>query len=480
MKTVLIGSDFMYDKDGNLKPIEINTNSNLSQNSQDTANTFDLTNLLNFITANAFTQITYIGNINQLNVKLKKLCTNNNLVYNFLRTTETAVTVPYVEDATDHLIIRSAYDTTALIDDKYCKDKIEFLKLISESNFAAKFAYKEITGEVINNITEIVDNGTHPNFILKSTLPAYNQSEYPKLLKLTNVDEINTILTEHTTGFYITPFHLNLNMLYDNHIQILRSFDLLYLPNLEAINLGATRKFCLNTLDSEESLYTNNVLNEKFRTKYLTDVSFAEGPRLLGTDKIIMEDGSTKLGKDIVAGDKIKSILIDGLPSDTYQFDLSSWTAPYSGFVSSSSFVNTEILSIKPINKLSYTTTVTFTDATTWSDAGNSSVLVKDDTGNIMFRSLAELLPGYEIIFYDLLDGITTTPCDVILKTVVSTVNSAEWFSGYEIDVLGTDLFFTVNDNNPNHLNLSSVNHNCPKHTCPYYNNYSCNVCPYK
>ena len=25
MRTVLIGSDFMYDKDGNLKPIEINT-----------------------------------------------------------------------------------------------------------------------------------------------------------------------------------------------------------------------------------------------------------------------------------------------------------------------------------------------------------------------------------------------------------------------------------------------------------------------
>lgn len=481
MKTVLIGSDFMYDKDGNLKPIEINTNANLSQNSLDTVNTFDLTNLSNFIDLKGFTKITYIGRIMQLNSKLKNICVSKNLDYTFLLTNETAVTIPYVEDEDNHLIIRSAYDTTALIDENYCKDKIEFMKLISQTSFSSQFAYKNIDGTIVNNITEIIDNGNHPNFILKSTLPSYNASEYPKLLKITDLTQINDILSQLITGFYVVPFYFNANKLYNDHIQVLRSFDILYLPNLEAINVGATRKFCLNTISSEESQFNGIYLNDEFRTKYLTDVSLLEGPKLLATDKIIMADGTTKFATDIVKGDMIKSMTIEGLPSDVYQTDLTTWTGSYSNLLSNSNFVDTEILSLKQINKLTYTTTITFTDGTSWSDAANSTILIKQEGDVITFRSLASLLPGMEVIFYDLLDGQIDTPCDTLLKTVQSIENSSEWFTGYEIDVLGTDIFFTVNNDDPNHLNLSSVAHNCPKHSChPYYQSYSCFVCPIK
>ena len=47
MRTVLIGSDFMYDQDGNLKPIEINTAvgwDNASKVEHD-VDSLDLTNL---------------------------------------------------------------------------------------------------------------------------------------------------------------------------------------------------------------------------------------------------------------------------------------------------------------------------------------------------------------------------------------------------------------------------------------------------
>ena len=478
MRTVLIGSDFMYDKDGNLKPIEINTNSNLSQNSLDTIHTFDLNELSNFIDLKGFTKVTYIGRIMQFHSKLKNLCTDKNLEYTFLLTNENAVTIPYVEDGEDHLIVRSAFDTTALIDENYCKDKIEFMKLISQTSFASEFAYKNIDGEITSTITDIVNNGNHPNFLLKSTLPAYNASDYPKLLKITELSQINDILTQSITGFYIVPFYFNNNKLYNDHIQVLRSFDILYLPNLEALNVGATRKFCLNTISSEESQFTGVYLDEPFRTKYLTDVAKFEGPKVLATDKIIMADGTIKLASEIAKGDMIKSMTIEGLPSDIYQTDLSSWTGSYSSLLSNSNFVDTEILSINQVNKLTYTTTLTFTDGTIWSDAANSTILVKQENDVITFRSLASLLPGMEVIFYDLLDGQLDTPCDTILKTVQSIENNSEWFSGYEIDVLGTDIFFTVNNDNPNHLNLSSVSHNCPKHTChPYYQSYSCFVC---
>ena len=83
MRTVLIGADFMYDSTGNLKTIEINTNANISSNSLEIENVFDLSNLGIFIQNNSFTKVTYIGRINSFQIKLKQYCQNNNLTYDF-------------------------------------------------------------------------------------------------------------------------------------------------------------------------------------------------------------------------------------------------------------------------------------------------------------------------------------------------------------------------------------------------------------
>ena len=56
MRTVLIGSDFMYDKDGNLKPIEINTAVGWDgiEKIEDDVDCLDLTSLHTFIDNNNF------------------------------------------------------------------------------------------------------------------------------------------------------------------------------------------------------------------------------------------------------------------------------------------------------------------------------------------------------------------------------------------------------------------------------------------
>ena len=63
MRTVLIGSDFIYNSNGNLIPIEINTNvgfDNENSRVEDADNSFNLSSLLQFITDNGFTKIEYI------------------------------------------------------------------------------------------------------------------------------------------------------------------------------------------------------------------------------------------------------------------------------------------------------------------------------------------------------------------------------------------------------------------------------------
>ena len=63
MRTVLIGSDFMYDNDGNLKPIEINTAVGWdgAERVEEDIDCLDLTALDEFIKSKNFTTIHYVG-----------------------------------------------------------------------------------------------------------------------------------------------------------------------------------------------------------------------------------------------------------------------------------------------------------------------------------------------------------------------------------------------------------------------------------
>ena len=203
MRTVLIGSDFMYDKDGNLKPIEINTNVGWTESTVETYDSvLDLTSLSTFITSNEFTSVVYIGSIFGVDEKLKTLCTELGITYTLYGVPSNSITIPYVEDNDQTLIIRSAYDTTALVDDTYCRDKVNFLNLIKDSTFGSQFAYLDENNSIVNNITTINDNGNHPNFILKSVLPDYDKEIYPKLYKVSSQEELNTLISNMVTSDY--------------------------------------------------------------------------------------------------------------------------------------------------------------------------------------------------------------------------------------------------------------------------------------
>ena len=202
MRTVLLGSDFMYDSDGNLKLLEINTNVTLNINDkvENTADVFDFSNLETFINQKSFTNIVYIGSILELDTELKNFCENNSIEYAFYNVGGNALTVPYVEDNDETLIIRSAYDTTAIIDDSYCADKVNFAKLINGQSFATRYALIDENGELENTIDTIGDNGVHPNFILKSRYPSYDINVYPKLFKVSSQDELNTIISNNVSS----------------------------------------------------------------------------------------------------------------------------------------------------------------------------------------------------------------------------------------------------------------------------------------
>jgi glutathionylspermidine synthase len=166
MRTVLIGSDFMYDKNGDLKPIEINTSTGWSMTKVESDDEiYDFTTLSQFIQENEFTKVTYIYNSanKAITNRLEELMESINVEFLLVRVNSQSITIPNIEDSDEHLIIRQAYDTTALVDDMYCRNKVNFLNLIKNEEYGFQFAYMNEEGQLVSNITSISDNGNQPN-----------------------------------------------------------------------------------------------------------------------------------------------------------------------------------------------------------------------------------------------------------------------------------------------------------------------------
>ena len=479
MRTVLIGSDFMYDKDGNLKPIEINTNVgwvNLTVEDNETA--LDFTTLSSFITEKAFTKVVYIGTIVKVHKKLKTLTETLGILFENHSTNMDSITIPYVEDNDETLIIRSSYDTTALVDDTYCKDKVNFLNLIKDSTFGSQFAYRDSDSNLVNHITTINDNGVHPNFILKAINPGYDKTNYPKFYKVTNESELNTIIANNVTSeYFLMEFHLNMDKLYEDHIQIFRGMNLLFPPNLESISLGGYTYLPTGRLDSDTTYDTTTFeLNTEFKYKYISNEYALIAPKLLDTDKVEMADGSFKTALELEAGDLLKTIDIPNPNEVDTISELTDYGITYNTFLTGTTYSTNAVTYKQKVSQICNYVRINFTDNTFWEDTNTSNYLiVRND--NVKFISLAHdddniddtIQIGDNIILIDTTDG-NFSP---IIKEVASFTSTKQIFDGWVIGVEREHLFLTQTSNNTSFV---SIEHNvgcagpaplCQAQDCP-------------
>jgi len=469
MRTVLIGSDFMYDSVGNLIPIEINTNTGFDNENvrvEEFDDTFNLIPLLQFITDNGFTKIEYIGEIRQFYVKLSgsvDIECNMTQVGN-------AITVPFIEDNETTLIIRSAYDTTALIDDTYCANKVNFLNLIKNTSFGSEFAYLDESNNLINSITTILDNGTHPNFILKAISPNYDKDVYPKLFKVSTQEELDIVLTNVDSAYFLMPYYFNPNKLENNHIQVVRSLNLLVPPNLESIQIGQYHKICNEEINSY-STYDNQTFEYiGDRSRYLTTIEKDWGPKLEDTDLVEMADGTFKTALDLEIGDELKTIDIPNPFSVDNREETANYRIPYSDLLSGTTFSTNKILNKFRINRKTYIVTITFTDDSMWSDVGDSNYLIERNN-EVRFINTQELVAG------DFLLLIDSSNSEFIKKEVSSAVKTSEYLNGWAITVERTHLFLTKS-NIDSTSSFVAIEHNAGGQcSCNNYHYYTCMIC---
>jgi len=471
----------MYDKDGNLRPIEINTAVGWDgpEKVEEDADCLDLTNLYQFVVDNNFQAIHYVGDIGPLHVALEAHYKESSVTYEFHGVGSTSITIPYIEDNETTLIIRSAYDTTALVDDTYCRDKIEFMNLVKDSSFRSKFAYVDSNGTLISNITSINDNGEHPNFILKSRFPGYDKTVYPKFFKVTTQSELDTLIANNVTEeYFLMEYLYNPNKLWEGHLTVIRSLNILFPPNLESIQIGQYTKLNQNMLLNNVTYDPNTFeVDSDFKESYSTNPPTASQPKLLDTDTVEMADGTFKTALDLQVGDAIKTIQIPneaGISIDSYIS--SNFGITYEELVSSAIYTTNIVTKKQKVNTLTFINELVFEDGSTWEDTMGSRYLV-DREGAVTFKSLFYILPGDSVILLDTTDD----NINFVKKTVTSNTQTKSVFSGWYISVETAMLFLTKTSGSSNNESFVSIEHNytsCPGWACINDCSVACPSCP--
>jgi hypothetical protein len=473
MRTVLIGSDFMYNSNGDLVPIEINTNvgwDNLNTRVESNEESLNLTSLLQFISDNGFTKIEYIGAIPGFYDELSK---SVDIECN-LHTVYGSLTIPDIEDNDTTLIIRSAYDTTAIVDDEYCSNKVNFLNLIKNQSFGSEFAYRLDDGTLVNTIANILDNGNHPNFLLKTSGPYYDKTLYPKLYKVSTQEELNTILNEVNGDYFLMPYYYNPNKLYSNHVQVVRSLNLLFPPNLESLQIGQYHKICFDTIDELPEYDETNFSYLGDRARYLTTIKTDWTPKLEDTDLVEMADGTFKTALDLQVGDDVKTIDIpnpnnvDVIDEDVnYEIDINQ-------LITGSTYSTNKITNKVRIHRKTNSITIRFQDGSTWSDVSESRYLVERDDV-IKFIRIGTLKSGDIVILID-----TSTPELSFVQKIVNTIERTHSiFDGWVLTVERQHLFLTKSDEN-NTTSYVAIEHNAFEGStcfCGGYYNDPCSTC---
>ena len=463
MRAVVIGTDFIKDIDGSFKAIETNTNIGMDVSINQH---IDATSFTDFVLDNAFTEIHLICNSTNLqifeDVEIRKdamsfsgflsqsICVPNNIEYNLHKIEDNSITIPYIEDADNKLIIRISYDTTALIDDVYTRDNWEFLKIMydNDSNSIPK-CYINDTELGINNISEdLRDNGNHPNYCIKKRITPSDNKVYPKLYKVDTIEQLENLKSNLEVDEYIQEYIYNTEELIENKVFHYRSVDLVY-GGLDTLNLYVYNKTNMAPVVDSCDFDDSNMVQLWDRPRYVSKVLNGTGEISVKLDadettKIVMADNSIITADNLNVSNEIKSIHFSDITSFTTDIN---WTGSYNSFSQNYNITSSTVIEKDTFNYYGPIVNIELDNGSIFSDVPHGRVF------NVVLVPTADTIETVvKLVSYEnlsigdtilILDNQTNT---IETKNIVNVEYSFEVLKAYRINVEESDLFLSMEE----------------------------------
>jgi len=247
MRSLLFSVDHVYREDGSLTPLELNTatGTDFAQGSITVENFtssvdgfYDHAALHSYMSSSNLTKLDVIAPTGS-EAFFNRFAEYYGYEYTCHATSPTDVTIPFVEDEADKLIIRVAYNTYAIVDDLYARDNYEFHNLISSESFASPVTFATNSFDTINTY-EAPTTASNPNYIIKARFPEYDPHTFPKVYSLENNFQLDGLKSTLASDEFIQKYEFNpTSGITDERVRFLRSLNLAFGDDLsEVMNLS--------------------------------------------------------------------------------------------------------------------------------------------------------------------------------------------------------------------------------------------------
>lgn len=458
MKGTLFSADFVKDFDGNLRLLEFNTDTGFISAS---LNYFDFTELNNVLSGSSITKVHVIyKNIASGFVDL--LSSSVDGIDTFTRTIEESNTIypTSVTDSNDTLVLRLAYDESAIFDSQYCANTVELYKLFTDNNDSGSISEFFYNSEEFshNNLPIQFNDYNLPDFVSKPYSSAYGTPlEFHKVgtdvsLGETDSERLQNYLNSFESGSsLVQPFYNNSS---DNRSKAIRCYSIIYGSNLDILTLASFETEAL--LDKPVSIDFNttsikNVLNKKHYYELTTNYIKSTDGGVFEGEEVVKADDTMVLVEDATIGDLFHSFTIPNSPDSDDINVIFAWSYDGDSFPSGSEQVDTTLVN-KIENDVRYNIVnkITLEDGSTFRLGPNLLILVYDiQLDKLRYRAVMNVNPSEFKI-----PNINNE-----LLSVVS--NDVEILDGdyksYVLDMEETDTFFLNNGG----VGIKLITHNC-------------------
>ena len=494
MRGAIIGTDLIRDSNGGYRVLEVNTNTDIHASITEG---LDWDGFKNLLTTNGIEELHFIytsGNMlkeTQYEVSVRDkfviICEELGIQYFNYELPTDSIIIPNIEDSPNKLILRTAYDSTAYVDDSFTKDKVNFNKLISDKEFATKYYYNSTINPELNwdSLTDLHTSADLvPNYIVKTRFPNTNYALYPKLYKINTTEGLTELKNSLTHTEYLEEFYTNDLNLVNGKISVIRSLDIFYGGDLSTFNMGAYRMSSTIPFTSWPTEYDEtNQMVKGSRPLWLTKFSSKRGVEyfLDETSRVLSSDGSLIGIADIQENTTLKTINLNWIPENP-SIDVNSpdyframvTTGSYSDDVSTFSVGITN--TVHSIGRDSDLLMIEITTETglKWDDMNTSLIVIKlDDTDTTIMKYLNFCKVGDAIVFYNYATNQLES------QKIVSLIPKFVSRKIYDLNVETVDIFLPVVDEVNS---LALIQHNaCDFYYCTYFGtcfDFSCNTCP--
>ncbi len=464
MKGTFFSADFIKDADGNLRLMEVNTDTGCVTNG---IPFLDFTEFIQVLSGSSITEVHTIHKEihNEIIESLSQSIVDNApFITTFNTTIEESSTIypTTIADSESKFILRFAYDEASIFDSEYAKNALGPLRLFVENEDTGSVVEYAFSSSIeqfeFDNLPRVFNTTNIPDVAVKDTSATTTHPiSFYKIGKSTetSTDRWNEFMGSMTDEKLVIKFYEDTA---ETKVKSVRSFNVIYGSNLDLVNVGNYISEGLfdkpTTIEYDDTQIANETDIKHYyelTTNYPKFTNVYNWGGIFEEEEILKSDGSSVLISSASIGDEFQSYFISGSPDTDVVSEFMSWSSPGSE-LPSGSYATGSILINKIEQPLSYNLAfhLTMEDGSDFRASGGVHLLVHDVELNcIRYESVSKIdTTKHKLI--NLIGGLINIS-SVIMEILDGNYNT------YIIDMETSDTYFLSNGE----LSVKIVTHNC-------------------